>query len=56
MSDDYKRGLVMGLAMNPLCVIKDNSKNTSDNYCSDFALFGVLSNECYCENIDLQGE
>ena len=56
MSDDYKKGLIIGLSMNPLCVIKDNSKETSDNYCGAFALSGVLSNECYCENIELQEE
>lgn len=54
MTDDYKRGLVTGLAMQPLCVIEGGGEKTSDNACANLALVGMMSNQSYCRDITFE--
>ena len=52
MTEDYKRGLIAGLAMQPLCVVagSESGDRQLDNYCAPAAFFGeIISNEGFCQ-------
>ena len=50
MTDDYKKGLITGLAMQPLCVA-ERSGEVSENRCDDCVLTGIVSDEGWCRMI-----
>lgn len=52
MSDDYKRGFITGMAMQPLCVVEGGGEEVQENFCDNTTLPGIMSNECYCEHIE----
>ncbi|MDE7398972.1 MAG: hypothetical protein K2N06_05525 [Oscillospiraceae bacterium] len=53
MSDDYKRGFITGMAMQPLCVVEGGGEAVQENFCADTVLVGdTISNDGYCKNIE----
>lgn len=55
MSDDYKRGLIMGMAMQPLPVAKIGGE--PENRCVNqdvISVGGFVSDEGFCEYIEVQ--
>lgn len=55
MTDNYKRGLVTGLAMQPLCVVQKQAEAPHENYCEMHVTpINALSNEGYCRFIDFE--
>lgn len=50
MTDDYKKGLITGLAMQPLCVA-ESSGEVSENRCANCVLTGIVSDEGWCRLI-----
>ena len=53
MNDDYKRGLVTGLAMQPLyVVIQGGGEKVPDNFCGNVVLGDVFSDDGYCKFIE----
>ncbi len=55
MTDDYKKGFVTGLAMQPLCVA-EGSGGASENLCYTCALPGIVSEDCACRLITFEEE
>ncbi len=59
MTEDYKRGLTVGLAMQPLYVVagNENSDIQSDNYCAPAVFVGeIISNDGLCRMISYEEE
>ena len=59
MTEDYKRGLIAGLAMQPLCVVagSESSHIQLDNYCAPAAFVGeIISNDGFCQMINYEEE
>lgn len=56
MNDDYKKGLVTGLAMQPLFVVTEQGggKARTENYCSATVTTGLLSDDGYCRYINFE--
>ena len=55
MSDDYKRGLVTGLAMQPLYVSEPSSTEAAENFCEQTVIGdGIMSDDCYCRYIEFE--
>ena len=56
MNDDYKKGLVTGLAMQPLFVVTEQGggKAKAENYCSATVTTGLLSNDGKCKFINFE--
>lgn len=52
MNDDYKRGLVTGLAMQPLYVVVQSGEKEPDNFCGNVVLGDVFSDNGYCKFIE----
>lgn len=52
MSDDYKRGFITGMAMQPLYVVEGGGEAVQENFCTATTLPGIMSNDCYCEHIE----
>ena len=52
MNDDYKRGLVTGLAMQPLYVVKKpGGAAGAENFCGCTVIIGIASDDGYCRQI-----
>lgn len=52
MNEDYKRGLITGLAMQPLYVVsQQGGKTKRENYCDTTALTGIMSDDAHCKQI-----
>lgn len=55
MNDDYKRGLVTGLAMQPLAVVSTvNIPVEEPNLCGLTIILGIKSEDGYCAWIDYE--
>ena len=52
MNNDYKRGFITGMVMQPLCVVEGGGEQIHENFCGDTVLPGIMSDEGYCENIE----
>lgn len=52
MSNDFKRGFIIGSAMQPLYVVK-GGEEIHENFIAETVFVGdTMSNEGYCENIE----
>lgn len=50
MNDDYKRGLVTGLAMHPLCVTIQHTASNPDVFCDCYVdLIDTVSDDSLCD-------
>lgn len=59
MTEDYKHGLIIGLSMQPLCVVagSENSNIQSENYCAPASFVGeIVNNDVLCQMINYKGE
>lgn len=56
MNDDYKRGFITGMAMQPLYVSKGGGEEISENFCAPTALPATLIDEVYCKQINFEEE
>ena len=56
MNDDYKRGLVTGLAMQPLYVAVQHNTSNPDNFCGALVTLGIMSDDAFCKQITYEEE
>ena len=57
MNDDYNRGLVTGLAMQPLYVVnKRGGAERAENFCGCTVIIGIASDDGYCRQIVFEEE
>lgn len=55
MSEDYKNGLVTGLAMQPLYVVAQQEKKASENICGAKVVpLDMMSDDGRCKYIDFE--
>lgn len=55
MNDDYKKGLITGLAMQPLYVTEDGGEKEHENFCAEYVIpFGIVSDNGYCDDISFE--
>lgn len=55
MSEDYKNGLVTGLAMQPLYVVAQQEKKASENICGAKVVpLDMMSDDGRCKFIDFE--
>ena len=52
MDDQYKQGLITGLAMQPLYVVAQSGEKVPDNFCGNVVLGDVFSDDGYCKFIE----
>lgn len=51
MTNDFIRGLIMGMAMQPLYVAVQHNTSNPDNFCGALVTLGIMSDDAFCKQI-----
>ncbi|MDE7398294.1 MAG: hypothetical protein K2N06_02085 [Oscillospiraceae bacterium] len=52
MNNEFQRGFITGMAMQPLYVVEGGGEAVQENFCDNTTLPGIMSNDGYCEHIE----